>query len=59
MLKKGEAFLERVSADEYALLQAYRICRPELQQDIRLFAWAASHPETPTVNNVVAFPPKA
>lgn len=59
MSKNLEVYLERVSADEYALLQAYRICPIEVQQDIRLFAWAASHPEIPTADNVVAFPKKS
>lgn len=55
--QQSELCLERVSADEYALLQAYRTCPPEIQQDIRLFIWGCQQ-ESPSSNNVVALPRK-
>jgi hypothetical protein len=40
---------QRLSADEFVLIRAYRVCSNAEKEDIRLFALAASqHRETPT-----------
>lgn len=39
---------QRLSADEFLLLKAYRCCCDEVKTDVRLFALAASHQESPT-----------
>lgn len=51
---ENDLCLERLSADEYLLIQAYRACPEEIQKDIRLFAWGSNpYHDCPDGNNVI------